>query len=53
MIEREEKFRLRATKWSRKRGLELLAKLDAHFGTTPDAPSAEHTIHEDPEPFDE
>lgn len=44
----ENRFRVMAAKGNRKRGLELLSKLDAHFG----AESEGHTLHETAEPFD-
>lgn len=44
----ENRFRMLAAKGSRERGLELLAKLDAHFGSE----SEGYTLHEDGEVFE-
>lgn len=44
----ENRFRVLAAKGNRKRGLDLLDKLDAHFGTT----HMSNSLHEDIEPFD-
>ena len=42
----ETRFRLLAAKGNRKRGLEILQKLDAHFKR-----GENQTLHEDSEPF--
>lgn len=44
----EMRFRMLAARGNKERGLELLAKLDAHFGSHADG----HTLHEDREPFE-
>lgn len=44
----ENRFRMMAAKGNPKRGLELLAKLDAHFGSDGES----YTLHEAPEPFE-
>lgn len=44
----ENRFRLLAAKGNRKRGLEILNKLDAHFASGDEG----HTLHEAPKPFE-
>ena len=45
----EMRFRMLAARGNRERGLELLAKLDSHFGSG----DAGHTVHEAGEPFED
>lgn len=47
-FESETRFRLLAARGNKDHGLELLAKLDGHFGSCSEA----NTIHEAPEPFE-